>query len=299
MKSSELKDVYKNHPCFNSITKCFEEKSSAKFHIKNLAGAQSALIATQSVKSIRRPQFFILNDKEEAAYFLNDLETLLQKKALFYPSSYRRPYQLEETDNANILLRTEVLNSLNHRNLPIIVSYPEAIFEKVISQEQLKNNSLDIQVNDSISIDFLNDCLQEYHFELVDFVIEPGQYSIRGGIVDIFSFSNELPYRIEFFDEDVESIRTFDINTQRSKDKQKKVSIVPRFPIFSDKAQESILEFLPKNSKVWIVDVDSTRAKLNDFYEKATSHFNTIKDNTVSQIEPKKLFLDGDNFIKQ
>ena len=299
MKSSELKDVYKNHPCFNSITKCFEEKSSAKFHIKNLAGAQSALIATQSVKSIRRPQFFILNDKEEAAYFLNDLETLLQKKALFYPSSYRRPYQLEETDNANILLRTEVLNSLNHRNLPIIVSYPEAILEKVISQEQLKNNSLDIQVNDSISIDFLNDCLQEYHFELVDFVIEPGQYSIRGGIVDIFSFSNELPYRIEFFDEDVESIRTFDINTQRSKDKQKKVSIVPRFPIFSDKAQESILEFLPKNSKVWIVDVDSTRAKLNDFYEKATSHFNTIKDNTVSHIEPEKLFLDGDNFIKQ
>ncbi len=299
MKSSELKDVYKNHPCFNSITKCFEENSSAKYHVKNLVGAQSALIATQSVKSIRRPQFFILNDKEEAAYFLNDLETLLQKKVLFYPSSYRRPYQLEETDNANILLRTEVLNSLNHRKLPIIVSYPEAIFEKVISQEQLKNNSLDIQVNDSISIELLNDYLQEYHFELVDFVIEPGQYSIRGGIVDIFSFSNELPYRIEFFDEDVESIRTFDINTQRSKDKQKKVSIVPRFPIFSDKAQESILEFLPKNSKVWIIDADSTRAKLNDLYEKATSHFDTIKDNTVKHIEPEKLFLDGDNFIKQ
>ena len=299
MKSSELKDVYKNHPCFNSITKCFEKNSSAKYHVKNLVGTQSALIATQSVKSIRRPQFFILNDKEEAAYFLNDLETLLQKKVLFYPSSYRRPYQLEETDNANILLRTEVLNSLNHRNLPIIVSYPEAIFEKVISQEQLKNNSLDIQVNDSISIELLNDYLQEYHFELVDFVIEPGQYSIRGGIVDIFSFSNELPYRIEFFDEDVESIRTFDINTQRSKDKQKKVSIVPRFPVFSDKAQESILEFLPKNSKVWIIDTDSTRAKLNDLYEKATSHFDTIKDNTVRHIEPEKLFLDGDNFIKQ
>lgn len=299
MKSSELKDVYKNHPCFNSITKCFEKNSSAKYHVKNLVGTQSALIATQSVKSIRRPQFFILNDKEEAAYFLNDLETLLQKKVLFYPSSYRRPYQLEETDNANILLRTEVLNSLNHRNLPIIVSYPEAIFEKVISQEQLKNNSLDIQVNDSISIELLNDYLQEYHFELVDFVIEPGQYSIRGGIVDIFSFSNELPYRIEFFDEDVESIRTFDINTQRSKDKQKKVSIVPRFPVFSDKAQESILEFLPKNSKVWIFDTDSTRAKLNDLYEKATSHFDTIKDNTVRHIEPEKLFLDGDNFIKQ
>lgn len=299
MKSSDLKDVYKNHPCFTSITKCFEKNASAKFHVKNLIGAQSALIASQSVKSVRRPQFFILNDKEEAAYFLNDLETLLQKKVLFYPSSYRRPYQLEETDNANILLRTEVLNSLNHNNLPIIVSYPEAIFEKVISQEQLKNNSLDIQTNDSISIDFLNDCLQEYHFEMVDFVIEPGQYSIRGGIVDIFSFSNELPYRIEFFDEEVESIRTFDINSQRSKEKQKKISIVPRFPVFSDNSQESILEFLPKNSKIWIVDTEATQAKLNDFFEKANTHFQSIKENTIKHIGPEKLFLDGDNFIRQ
>ncbi len=299
MKSSDLKDVYKNHPCFTSITKCFEKNASAKFHVKNLIGAQSALIASQSVKAIRRPQFFILNDKEEAAYFLNDLETLLQKKVLFYPSSYRRPYQLEETDNANILLRTEVLNSLNHKNLPIIVSYPEAIFEKVISQEQLKNNSLDIQTNDSISIDFLNDCLQEYQFEMVDFVIEPGQYSIRGGIVDIFSFSNELPYRIEFFDEEVESIRTFDINSQRSKEKQKKISIVPRFPVFSDNSQESILEFLPKNSKIWIVDTEATQAKLNDFFEKANTHFQSIKENTIKHIEPEKLFLDGDNFIRQ
>jgi len=299
LKSSDLKDVYKNHPCFTSITKCFEKNASAKFHVKNLIGAQSALIASQSVKAIRRPQFFILNDKEEAAYFLNDLETLLQKKVLFYPSSYRRPYQLEETDNANILLRTEVLNSLNHNNLPIIVSYPEAIFEKVISQEQLKNNSLDIQTNDSISIDFLNDCLQEYHFEMVDFVIEPGQYSIRGGIVDIFSFSNELPYRIEFFDEEVESIRTFDINSQRSKEKQKKISIVPRFPVFSDNSQESILEFLPKNSKIWIIDTEATQAKLNDFFEKANTHFQSIKENTIKHIEPEKLFLDGDNFIRQ
>ncbi|MDA8963535.1 transcription-repair coupling factor [bacterium] len=281
------------------MTKCFEKNASAKFHVKNLIGAQSALIASQSVKAIRRPQFFILNDKEEAAYFLNDLETLLQKKVLFYPSSYRRPYQLEETDNANILLRTEVLNSLNHNNLPIIVSYPEAIFEKVISQEQLKNNSLDIQTNDSISIDFLNDCLQEYHFEMVDFVIEPGQYSIRGGIVDIFSFSNELPYRIEFFDEEVESIRTFDINSQRSKEKQKKISIVPRFPVFSDNSQESILEFLPKNSKIWIIDTEATQAKLNDFFEKANTHFQSIKENTIKHIEPEKLFLDGDNFIRQ
>ena len=133
------------------------------------------------------------------------------------------------------------MNSLNHQNLPIIVSYPEAIFEKVISQEQLKNNSFDIKLSDKISIDFLNECLQEYNFERVDFVIEPGQYSVRGGIVDVFSFSNESPFRIEFFDEEIESIRTFDINSQRSKEKQKHISIVPRFPIFSDNAQEEYI----------------------------------------------------------
>ena len=196
MKAVALSNHYKNHPCLTALADCFRENNSAKFHLKNLVGAQTALIASHSIQKIRRPQLFIFNDKEEAAYFLNDLETLLQRKVLFYPSSYRRPYQLEETDNANMLLRTEVLNSLNHNNFPIIISYPEAIFEKVISQEQLKNNSFDIKLGDKISIDFLNDCLQEYNFERVDFVIEPGQYSVRGGIVDVFSFSNESPFRI-------------------------------------------------------------------------------------------------------
>lgn len=299
MKAVGLSNHYKNHPCLTALADCFRENNSAKFHLKNLVGAQTAMIASHSIQKIRRPQLFIFNDKEEAAYFLNDLETLLQKKVLFYPSSYRRPYQLEETDNANILLRTEVLNSLNHHNLPIIVSYPEAIFEKVISQEQLKNNSFDINLGDKISIDFLNDCLQEYNFERVDFVIEPGQYSVRGGIVDVFSFSSESPFRIEFFDEEIESIRTFDINSQRSKDKQKSISIVPLFPILSDNAYESILEFLPKNSKVWLADCDHTKKKLNEIFEKAELHFDSLKDSPVKHLNPKNIFINGDDFLAQ
>lgn len=278
---------------------CFEKDPIAKFQLKNAVGAQQALIAANSVKEIKRAQFFILQDKEEANYFLNDLETLTHSQVLFYPSSYRRPYQLEDTDNANILLRTEVLNSLNQRKQPVIVSYPEAIFEKVISQEELKNYSLDIKQNDQITLEFLNDCLEEYQFERVDFVIEPGQYSIRGGIVDVFSFSSELPYRIEFFDQNVESIRTFDINTQLSKDKQTKISIVPRFPTLGDNAKESILEFLPKNSKIWIKDVESTKEVLNKLFEKATSHFESLKNNTIKHIVPRNLFFDGNSFVKE
>lgn len=281
------------------MTHCFEEKTDAKFQIKHMVGSQHALVAANSIKEINRPQFFILQDKEEANYFINDLETLTNSPILYYPSSYRRPYQLEETDNANILLRTEVLNNLNQRKCPIIISYPEAIFEKVISQEQLKNYSLDIKQNDQIAIEFLNDCLEDYQFQRVDFVIEPGQYSIRGGIVDVFSFSSELPFRIEFFDQEVESIRTFDINTQLSLEKQKKISIVPRFPALSDNAKESILEFLPKNSKIWIKDVESTKEALNKLFEKSTTHFDSLKNNTIKHIDPVRLFLDGDTFINQ
>ena len=299
MRPLSLSNHYKEHPCLTALTDCFRENNTAKFHLKNLVGAQTALIASHSIQKIRRPQLFIFNDKEEAAYFLNDLETLLQKKVLFYPSSYRRPYQLEETDNANVLLRTEVLNSLNHHNLPIIVSYPEAIFEKVVSQEQLKNNSFDINVGDKLSIDFLNDCLQEYNFERVDFVIEPGQYSVRGGLVDVFSFSNESPFRIEFFDEEIESIRTFDINSQRSKEKQKQISIVPLFPVVSDNAYESILEFLPKNSKVWLIDCDHTKSKLNELFEKAELHFEKLKDSPVKHLDPNNIFINGDTFLQQ
>lgn len=299
MKTYPLTELYKDHQCIKGLVNCFENNLISKYHIKNLIGSQQALIVSQAIKSLKNPMLFVLEDKEQAAYFLNDLETLSKKRALFYPSSYRRPYQLEETDNANVLLRTEVLKTLNHHSQPLIVSYPEAIFEKVISQEQLKQNSFDIQVGDSISIDFLNDCLQEYDFERVDFVIEPGQYSIRGGIVDIFSFSNEFPYRIEFFDEDVESIRTFDINSQRSTDKQSNMSIVPKFPVFSDNEQESILEFLPKNTTVWINGVESCQNKLNKLYEKAISHFDDLKENTIKHINPNRLFLNGENFLKQ
>ena len=130
---------------------------------------------------------------------------------MFYPGSYRRPYQIEETDNANVLLRAEVLNRINSRKKPaIIVSYPEAIFEKVVTRKELNKNTLKLAVNDNLSIDFINETLFEYNFKRVDFVVEPGEFSVRGGIIDVFSFSNDEPYRIEFFGNEVDSIRNFD-----------------------------------------------------------------------------------------
>src|SRR5699024_103236 len=168
-----------------------------------------------------------LNDKEEAAYYLNDLEQLIgEENVLFYPGSYRRPYQLEETDNANVLLRAEVLNRLNSRKKPaVIVTYPDALFEKVVTKKELKNNTLKMKVGDELSIDFVNEVLFEYNFKRVDFVTEPGEFSVRGGIIDVYSFSNDQPYRLEFFGDEIDSIRLFDIETQLSTDKVKKAWI--------------------------------------------------------------------------
>jgi transcription-repair coupling factor (superfamily II helicase) len=298
--SSPLIDLYKEHSCIKRLSKAVSNEKSGKFRMKGLIGAQDVIIAAKAIKEIKKSHLFILNDKEEAAYFINDLELILKEEVLFYPSSYRRPYQIEETDNANILLRIETLNKINRQKQSIIISYPEAIFEKVINQKQLSKNSLDIQKGDELSIRFVNECLQEYNFEKVEFVVEPGQYSVRGGIIDIFSFSNENPYRIEFFDEEIESIRTFDINSQRSKEQLSKASIVPNVQIlFVNEDQQSIFEFLHKETIVWIKDSQESKDKLNDFYEKAINEFKKLEDRPLKHIEPDQLFLKGEDLITQ
>src|SRR5690606_17773096 len=156
------------------------------------------------------PMLLVMPDKEEAAYYLNDLEQLVgEQDVLFYPGSYRRPYEIEETDNANVLLRAEVLNRINSRKKPaLIVSYPDALFEKVITRKELDKNTLKIKLGDNLSLDFLNEVLFEYRFKRVDFVTGPGEFSLRGGIVDVFSFSYDQTYRFEFFGDEGDCIRT-------------------------------------------------------------------------------------------
>ena len=166
------------------------EKNTDKIHLKGLIGSSLSFVVANAFKEAKRPFLLILNDKEEAAYHLNDLEQLIgEDNVLFYPGSYRRPYQIEETDNANVLLRAEVLNRINSRKKPaVIVTYPDALFEKVVTRKELDRSTLKIKVNDELSIDFVNEVLFEYKFKRVDFVTEPGEFSVRGGIIDVFSF---------------------------------------------------------------------------------------------------------------
>jgi transcription-repair coupling factor (superfamily II helicase) len=205
------------------------QQSENKIHLKGLIGSSLSFVANSLFQKSELPFLLIFEDKEAAAYYLNDLEQLVgDKEVLFYPGSFRNPYQVEEVNNANVLLRAEVLNRINSRKKPaIIVTYPESLFEKLVTKKELEKNSLKVAVGDKISIDFINEVLFEYEFKRVDFITEPGEFSVRGGIIDVFSFSNDNPCRIEFFGNEVDSIRSFDVETQLSIEKKNKITIIP------------------------------------------------------------------------
>ncbi len=269
--------------------------------VSGLVGSSVSLVIAETFKASEMPFLFILNDKEEAAYHLNDLENLLgDDHVLFYPGSYRRPYQIEETDNANVLLRSEVLNRINSRRKPsIIVTYPEALFEKVVTKKELDKNTLKLSVNENVTIDFVNEVLFEYKFKRTDFVTEPGEFSVRGGILDVFSFSNDEPYRIEFFGDDVDSIRTFDVETQLSLEQLKKISIIPNVENkHLDENRESFLKYVSNKTVICLKNEELLSGAIDKLYEKATDAFNKT-EGEVKIATPVALFCTSKLLKKQ
>lgn len=276
-------------------------QNETNMHLKGLVGSSLSFVVTEAFKKADKPFLLIFNDKEEAAFYLNDLEELISEKdVLFYPGSYRRPYQIEETDNANVLLRAEVLNRINSRKKSaIIVTYPDALFEKVVTRKELERNTLKISVNDSLSIDFVNEMLFEYRFKRVDFVTEPGEFSLRGGIVDVFSFSHDEPYRIEFFGDDVDSIRTFDVETQLSTEQVKKISVIPNVANkFLEESRQSFLNYIAQKTVVFTKNNDLIFSRIDDFYHKAVEAFNSLSSD-IKHAEPQELFCDSELLKKQ
>jgi len=278
---------------------CIAEQQS-KIWLKGLVGSSFALASSATIRESKRPHLFIFTDKEQAQYFVNEVEALLNNEVFFYPASYRRAYQFEQTDNANILLRAEVLNKLNNKRNPIIITYSEALSEKVVSRKELKRQTITIQIGDLHEIQELEEQLLSHHFEKVDFVIEPGQFSIRGGIVDVFSYADEHPYRIEFFDIQVESIRSFDINSQLSIDTKNKINIVPNTEAKkTDSKHVSFLNYLPKNAVIWAKDIAYSKGILDDYFAKAQQHYKDLEIGETTHQKPEELFTSGINFCEQ
>jgi len=276
------------------------ENEQAKIQLSGLIGSSFALTASAVVRESNKPHLFIFRDKEAASYFINDIENLLRNEVFFFPASYRRAYQLEETDNANILLRAEVLNKLNNKRNPIIVTYSEALSENVVSRKELKKHTINLKVGDEIAIEDLEEILLNLHLEAVDFVIEAGQYSIRGGILDIYSYADEHPFRLEFFDTEIESIRTFDINSQLSLQAQNKVTIIPNTEAKkSSNTQVSLLEYLPKNAVIWTKDIHYTKGILETYFTRAEEQYQKVAENATKHLSPEHLFTNAEYFTKE
>lgn len=272
-----------------------------KTHLQGTLGSSLSFIIANAFKGSDKPFLCIMDDKEEAAYYLNDLEQILgDQVVLFYPGSYRRPYQIEETDNANVLLRAEVLNRISSRKKPaLIITYPDALFEKVVTKKELEKNTLKINTGDVLSLDFINEVLFEYHFQRVDFVTEPGEFSVRGGIVDVFSFSNDEPYRIEFFGDEIESIRTFDVETQLSILQIKKIAIIPNLENKAiQEKRESFLKYISAKTIVFVKNIDLLSARVDKNITKAKETFKTLSEN-IKHGTPKELFCTSELIQKQ
>ena len=299
--SKTVYSIYDTSPKTEQIVALLAQNNSPKLHLSGLVGSSISFVIRSIFKKSELPFLLILNDKEEAAYYLNDLEQMIgDQDVLFYPASFRRPYQIEETDNANVLLRAEVLNRINSRKKPaIIVSYPEALFEKVVTRKELDKNTLKVALGDQISIDFINEVLFEYEFKRVDFITEPGEFSVRGGIVDVFSFSNDNPYRIEFFGNEVDSIRTFDVATQLSLEQQKKIAIIPNVENkFFQENRESFLDYISEKTVLFIQNTEGFLSQLDKQFAKAEEAFDKLSKD-IKHATPEQLFLNQEQFIKR
>lgn len=299
MNIREILDLYKNDPRVEQLATALNKRKGPRIQLKGLIGSTDAILAVALYFLQHKHMIFVAPDREEAAYFQSDLENLLEKEILIFPSSYRKSFDFTQVDSSNVLQRAEVLNELNHTSEfgKLIVTYPEALAEKVINREALEKNTLEIAMGNNLSIDFINEFLIEYDFERVDFVYEPGQFSIRGGIVDIFSFSHDLPYRIEFFGDFVESIRTFGIEDQLSVEHVKSITIVPNVQSkFLTEQNITLLEYVDRDTIVWIKDVTFSLDVIRLGYKKATELWKALpaadKQQNQEWIDPKYNFTD-------
>jgi transcription-repair coupling factor (superfamily II helicase) len=286
-----IKELAK-HPALDRSAAHLQDPA-AKLHWKGLVGSAKALMSAVVAQQVPGVHLFILADKEEAAYFLNDLEGLFptDKRLFFYPASYRVPYQQEQTDNAYVVTRAEVLERLSEHKNAWIVTYPEALFEKIPSKKNLVKHTMRLEIGKQYSTDFLNELLLEYQFERVDFVYEPGQFSIRGGILDVFSFANEHPFRIEFFGDEIESIRTFDAANQLSIASHHFFNVIPNIQTgLSIEIQENMLGFVGQQAIVWLSDAERTQEIIKKEYEKAVEIHAKI-DTTVKHAKPNERYL--------
>lgn len=301
LEVQELLNIYAAHPGVHALDTLIQKETSRTIFLKGLNGSGAALTIASlfsGTEGKRESYVCVLNDLEEAGYFFHDLVQLTGSNAVyFFPSAYRRAIKYGHADPPNEILRTEVLSRLQDDRSPfIIVTYPDALAEKVVNREILKENTLKISVGEKLDNMFVSDVLDTYGFEQVDYVYEPGQYALRGSILDVFSFSYEFPYRIDFFGNEVETIRSFDVETQLSKEKLESIHIVPEMKQ-EEGNSTSLLGSLPADTLLAFRDLAWCKERIDSIYhdEPVTGDEDSFAD---AQAMRSKL-VTGDEFLKE
>lgn len=304
VRASDFLSIYKADGFIKTVAAGIKTRDSSNIRLRGLSGSLDAVVMAAVFKLHPQDYLVVVSDREEAAYFLNDLQNLLDREVLLFPMSYKRPYEFHEIENASILMRAEVLNRLaNKKGHEIVVTYPDALSEKVINKRSLASNTFTIKLGEKLDMAFLEDFLHSYDFEKTDFVYEAGQFAVRGGIVDIFSFAHELPFRIELFGDEVDGIRTFEPGSQLSVASQDSVNIIPNVQTkLIHEERQSFLDFISPDTRLWFKDFQLTGDLIEKSFEKAEGSFEKIlkeSGNTKVVSSPEELFEPGYNFISR
>lgn len=311
--ASEIAQIYLRDPRNAALARALGACDAGRFYLNGLAGSSRAFIPAVQSRLFPAVHVILLPGREQAVYFLNDLEQILEEKdrqsgakqALFFPSSFKRGFAAGVTDNQGLLIRTEVLNRLNPpEGSLILVSYPEALSEKVAGKQFLEKHTMKLNLGESVSLDFVLDLMVDYEFERVDFVLEPGQFSLRGGLIDVYSYGGELPFRIEFTGDKVASIRSFDPASQLSVETFKEITILPDIRINPEKSVSftSVFSFLPARTVVWADDLGSIleeteKTAVNDLFLSREGLEDALRHVPVVEFGNRPYFRDGTGIL--
>ncbi len=270
--------------------------------IKGFTGSSLSFYFSTIIKRQLKPTLFIFNSKEDSLYFLNDIETLTPDKQIFYfPETTKEPYSDKEPNNYNLLQRTELIEHLNfskNKN-SIIVTHLRAISENQVNKNELIKSSIKLKVDQNISFDKLNEQLFELNFRREDFVVEPGEFAVRGGILDIFPYSSQTPYRIEFFGDEITRIRSFDIESQRSEKNHQSIKIISNIQVSKkSKNIQNIFDVINDDTVIYLQCINLFNSEIQKIVENAKSKF----DNSLNKedlVNPENLFININSVKKQ
>lgn len=301
MEIAGLQQIYAKHPNVGALVKLLQNQDIRTVFMEGTHASCASFFASAFIKQYSRVNLFILNDLEEAGYFYHDMvQADGDEDILFFPSSFRRAIKYGQRDAANEILRTEVLARLKQEKPVTVVTYPDALAEKVVSQKSLDERMLCLRIGQHIDTEVITGELVKYGFHRVDYVYEPGQFAMRGSILDVYSFASEYPYRIDFFGDEIDSIRTFEVDSQLSKEKKDAVSIVPELSEASD-GDVCLLEFVPETCVLWVKDLMWVRERIQAVHDEVFSPqaVQAYEGEETDWVNLRKKLISGPDFLQK